>query len=246
MYRPWSGEHRTALAGPAPSMRVSRAVKPKVAVSKSAIFATARSTPVESKIPALSLAVSLSTLGLNADGTVQVPTDAQQPGWYGVGPSPGEIGSAVTRGTLTPRKVRRVLPSAVPHLRRHRGCDLGRRSHCPVRSHLGGDYLKTNFPDQRTMHCTGTALCSWSPAGGTSTCTRATTSPTLSSTHPWWLSFRLAPRPSAGRYRLSQGLASFLPLKTLPSGAAGSDGPTVSWRAKLGIARIQQTNPGFP
>jgi sortase (surface protein transpeptidase) len=40
----------------------------------------------------------LSTLGLNSDGTVQVPTDIQQPGWYGLGPSPGEIGSAVILG----------------------------------------------------------------------------------------------------------------------------------------------------
>ena len=57
-----------------------------------------RSTPVELRIPAIALAVSLSTLGLNADGTVEVPTNIQQPGWFRMGPSPGQIGSAVILG----------------------------------------------------------------------------------------------------------------------------------------------------
>jgi hypothetical protein len=91
-------EHQHPLAGPAPSKTVPRATKAKAAPVQSAVLATARSTPVELKIPAISLAVSLSTLGLNTDGTVQVPTDIQQPGWYGLGPSPGEIGSAVILG----------------------------------------------------------------------------------------------------------------------------------------------------
>ncbi len=92
-------EHQHPLAGPAPSARVPRAAKTKAAAPvQSAVLATARSTPVELNIPALSLTVSLSTLGLNSDGTVQVPTDIQQPGWYGLGPSPGEIGSAVILG----------------------------------------------------------------------------------------------------------------------------------------------------
>jgi sortase (surface protein transpeptidase) len=63
-----------------------------------ATFATVRSTPLELTIPAISLSVSLGTLGLNADGTVQVPTVIQQPGWYRFGPSPGQIGSAVILG----------------------------------------------------------------------------------------------------------------------------------------------------
>jgi len=58
----------------------------------------ARSTPVSLTIPAIGLEVSLSTLGLNPDGTVQVPTDVQQPGWYQLGPSPGQLGSAVILG----------------------------------------------------------------------------------------------------------------------------------------------------
>ncbi|HVC13922.1 MAG TPA: class F sortase [Acidimicrobiales bacterium] len=49
-------------------------------------------------IPAIDLSVSLSVLGLNPTGTVQVPTDYEQPGWYHLGPSPGQLGSAVILG----------------------------------------------------------------------------------------------------------------------------------------------------
>ncbi len=91
-------EHQHPLAGPVTSHRVPKGAKPNAVPANVATLATARSTPTELKIPALSLTVSLSTLGLNADGTVQVPTDAQQPGWYRLGPSPGEIGSAVILG----------------------------------------------------------------------------------------------------------------------------------------------------
>jgi sortase (surface protein transpeptidase) len=58
----------------------------------------ARSAPVELSIPAIGVAVPVSELGLNPDGTVQVPTDFQEPGWYRLGPSPGEVGSAVILG----------------------------------------------------------------------------------------------------------------------------------------------------
>ncbi len=57
-----------------------------------------RPAPVALRIPAIGVDVSLSTLGLNADRTVQVPTDFQQAGWFGLGPSPGQTGSAVILG----------------------------------------------------------------------------------------------------------------------------------------------------
>lgn len=98
-------QHQHALAGPAPSLRAAATAKAKAVPAKTAIpLATAHSTPVELTIPAISLAVSLSTLGLNADGTVQVPTDIQQPGWYRLGPSPGQIGSAVILGHVDSNK----------------------------------------------------------------------------------------------------------------------------------------------
>jgi LPXTG-site transpeptidase (sortase) family protein len=50
------------------------------------------------RIPAIGVAVAVSELSLNPDGTVQVPTDFQEPGWYRLGPSPGQLGSAVILG----------------------------------------------------------------------------------------------------------------------------------------------------
>src|ERR1700729_788990 len=64
--------HHHALAGPAPSARVATPVPATPLPVKAAELATARSSPIELAIPALSLTVSLSTLGLNPDGTVEV------------------------------------------------------------------------------------------------------------------------------------------------------------------------------
>jgi hypothetical protein len=103
------GQYQHPLAGPVKMQRVSKqpggrplrpvTKTPMAPVKANAIPLTAqRSTPTELQIPAIGLAVSLSTLGLNPDGSVQVPTDIQQPGWYRLGPSPGQIGSAVILG----------------------------------------------------------------------------------------------------------------------------------------------------
>jgi len=56
------------------------------------------SPPVWLRIPAINMSVPVSQLGLNPDGTVQVPTNPAEPGWYRLGPSPGELGSAVILG----------------------------------------------------------------------------------------------------------------------------------------------------
>jgi len=71
---------------------------PVAAPSNTTGPAVPRSVPVALRVPAIGVDVSLSTLGLNPDRTVQVPTDFQQPGWFGLGPSPGQTGSAVILG----------------------------------------------------------------------------------------------------------------------------------------------------
>ena len=90
-------EHQHPLPGPVASL--PKAVTSRDAPAKGpTTLGTVRSTPLTLTIPAISLSVSLGTLGLNPDGTVQVPTVMQQPGWYRLGPSPGQIGSAVILG----------------------------------------------------------------------------------------------------------------------------------------------------
>jgi hypothetical protein len=87
------------LPGPQPSaiaksMAVKKAAEPKTV----GVLATARSVPVSLRIPAIGLSVSLSNLGLNADGTVEVPDNIVEPGWFRLGPTPGQLGSAVILG----------------------------------------------------------------------------------------------------------------------------------------------------
>lgn len=60
--------------------------------------ARSRSAPVALRIPAIDVSVPLSELGLNPDKTVEVPDDFEQPGWFRLGPTPGEVGSAVILG----------------------------------------------------------------------------------------------------------------------------------------------------
>jgi len=57
-----------------------------------------RSRPVSLSIPKIGLLTPLSRLGLNADGSVMVPTDFNEPGWFDRGVTPGERGSAVILG----------------------------------------------------------------------------------------------------------------------------------------------------
>jgi len=91
------GNH--ALPAPSPSPTAKRFAAPGAKTPPAlATLATVRSVPTNLSIPAIGLSVSLSTLGTNADGTVQVPTDVQQPGWFRLGPSPGQVGSAVILG----------------------------------------------------------------------------------------------------------------------------------------------------
>jgi Sortase domain len=96
--------HQVVLAGPvSPQITLPPPVAVSAAAHRSArrpkaVLAAARSTPVALDIPAIGVKVPLSELGLNPNGTVQVPTDFQEPGWYDLGPSPGQVGSAVILG----------------------------------------------------------------------------------------------------------------------------------------------------
>ena len=56
--------------------------------------------PVRVQIPKIGVASSLDRLGRAPDGTVQVPGPDrwEVPGWYELGPRPGELGSAVILG----------------------------------------------------------------------------------------------------------------------------------------------------
>lgn len=53
------------------------------------------SRPTRLLIPSLSVDTAVIDLGLNADGSMQVPPDEKDSGWYTRSPTPGELGPAV-------------------------------------------------------------------------------------------------------------------------------------------------------
>lgn len=57
-----------------------------------------RSAPVKLDIPAVSIHTRLLRLGLNRDGTLQVPWKPLLAGWFTGSPTPGELGPAVIAG----------------------------------------------------------------------------------------------------------------------------------------------------
>lgn len=68
------------------------------AVRVKTIPALTRSRPVRLTIPAIDVATSVGTLGLQADHQVMVPTSTTTVGWYDGGAAPGQMGSAVILG----------------------------------------------------------------------------------------------------------------------------------------------------
>jgi hypothetical protein len=61
-----------------------------------------RSKPVSIDIPSIGVHSTLQVLGLNADGTVEVPSGAlfDVAGWYRYSPTPGSLGPAVILGHI--------------------------------------------------------------------------------------------------------------------------------------------------
>ncbi|KAA6219339.1 class F sortase [Streptomyces filamentosus] len=89
--------------GPAatPPARIVESAAAPPAASASAVKPLARSLPVRVRLPSAAVdARDVMELGLNADGTVEVPPVAQADriGWYGKGVTPGETGPAVLIG----------------------------------------------------------------------------------------------------------------------------------------------------
>jgi hypothetical protein len=140
-----------------------RAAPAKVATT----LATVRSTPTQLTIPVISLSVSLGALGLNSDGTVQVPTDIQQPGWYRLGPSPGEIGSAVILGHVDSHQG----PAVFFNLRALVAGDpvdvsLADGVTAEFKVTSVATYLKANFPDQAVYTSHGYSALQLITCGG--------------------------------------------------------------------------------
>jgi sortase (surface protein transpeptidase) len=60
--------------------------------------------PVRIEIPAIGVSSALVRLGLNPDGTMQVPDDYDVAGWFTRGPAPGDTGPAVIAGHVDSKR----------------------------------------------------------------------------------------------------------------------------------------------
>ena len=62
-----------------------------------------RSKPVAIDIPSIRVHSSLLSLGLNTDGTIEVPsgTSYDEAGWYRFSPTPGSLGPAIILGHVS-------------------------------------------------------------------------------------------------------------------------------------------------
>lgn len=153
-----------ALASASPSSLVvplSAAVRPSTAA------VTTRSEPVALRIPAIGLAVPVDELGLALDHTVEVPSDAQRPGWFRLGPSPGQVGSAVILGHVDSSRG----PAVFFRLRELRTGDLvdvtradGLIVHFVVRA--VAQYPKDRFPSARVYGSAGFSALQLVTCGG--------------------------------------------------------------------------------
>lgn len=100
-------ERAVSPSGPGadqPSSRAAPADAPSLAKDRqrpkreSGSRAVPRSAPTTLSIPAIGLEAAVIKLGLRPDSTVEVPTDPDKTGWFRLGPSPGQEGSAVILG----------------------------------------------------------------------------------------------------------------------------------------------------
>lgn len=126
-----------------------------------------RSTPVSFDIASIKASGSLISLGRNTDGSVQVPADYQQAGWYQQGPAPGEQGSAVILGHVDSYKgtgiffsLKKVKPGDMIDVARADG----KTAHFKVTDVRM--YLKSQFPDQLVFGPRGGATLQVVTCGG--------------------------------------------------------------------------------
>lgn len=68
------------------------------AADPAAAFTMDPSPPASIKASAVGITSTLGQVAVNPDGTIEVPTDYSQAGWYRLGPTPGELGPAVILG----------------------------------------------------------------------------------------------------------------------------------------------------
>ena len=109
------------------------------------------SPPVSLSVPAIGISSELIQLGLNPDGSVEVPSlddPDSRPGWYRDSPTPGAVGPAIILGHVDSRRFGPgALPPSRPACRRHRRGHPGRRHRRGLLHRRGSHRPEERLPD---------------------------------------------------------------------------------------------------
>ena len=107
-----------------------------------------RSIPLLLRIPSLGIVAHVSSLGVQPNATIMVPTTVTGVGWYRYGPTPGEAGSSVLLGHVDSYRgpgvfvdLKRLRAGASIYVRLANGAITRFRVHSVIR------YPKSAFPD---------------------------------------------------------------------------------------------------
>jgi sortase A len=71
---------------------------PEVAIPLVTVSSATSSTPVALSIPSLHISTSIESVGVTAQGAMDVPQSIQNVAWFSLGTVPGDVGSAIIGG----------------------------------------------------------------------------------------------------------------------------------------------------
>ncbi|WP_422774623.1 class F sortase [Plantactinospora sp. WMMC1484] len=130
-----------------------------------------RSEPVRITIPKIKVNAKIIPLGVEDDGTVQVPSlkEARLAGWYKGGASPGEIGNAVVVGHVDSAAIGPAVFFRLGSLKRGDRIEVTRKDGKVARFTVDAvtSYPKTDFPSELVYGDAETAQLQVVTCGGT-------------------------------------------------------------------------------
>jgi sortase (surface protein transpeptidase) len=129
-----------------------------------------RSEPTKIAIPKIQVNAKIIAVGLNEDGTIQVPPlkQAQLAGWYRMGVSPGEVGNAVVVGHVDSAAMGPAVFFKLGLLKRGDEVQVSRKDGKVVRFRVDAvkSYPKTKFPSELVYGSADTARLQVVTCGG--------------------------------------------------------------------------------
>jgi sortase (surface protein transpeptidase) len=145
-----SGTLRAPTSAPPtlpPSISPSPSAQPTPTTQPTVAAPVAHAAPVALSIPAIDVRTPLIRLGLNPDGTLEVPTGFSVAGWYDLGPRPGDRGAAVivghvdsTAGPAVFYRLGELAPGDIVRVQ------LADRTEVWFRVYAVREYVKAAFP----------------------------------------------------------------------------------------------------